>query len=327
MEDVLSWLPNDNTPPRACLFSVESTVLNDDEKDLFARFNPLGFILFKRNIDTPQQVNALTASLREVIGRDCPILIDQEGGRVARLKPPHWHKVDTAEILSQNPDKLKQAMQNIANDLNGCGINVNCAPVLDIRQDDTHDAIGDRAFGYDAEDVAACGDCVCRTFLDNGIVPVIKHMPGHGRATVDSHYDLPHVTELLDELIGHDFKPFRDIAHKPYADRIWGMSAHVIYESIDNTHPASASASITSDIIRKNIGFSGFLVSDDLDMAGLSQYGDICGRASAILHAGLDCALYCSGKFDDMLALEKTIPHLSDDACVRLEKTELKKVA
>lgn len=250
-----------------------------------------GVILMGRNCDNPDQILKLTNDIKSATGDDgFPILIDQEGGRVQRLKPPNWPQYKPASEL----DEAGVSLQNskIAGDLKALGINVNCTPVLDIPTKNAHDIIGDRAF---SKDHSAMGRAVCEQHLKAGITPIIKHIPGHGRAHSDSHKDLPFVSASLDELKKTDFKPFKDLSDIKDA---WAMTAHIIYSAIDENHPASASAKIIKDIIRKYIGFSGILVSDDIEMEALHNYGDLPNRAKAVLDAGCDLALYCGGDLD-----------------------------
>jgi beta-N-acetylhexosaminidase len=319
----------------AVILSLAGETLSDTERSFFKDCNPLGFILFARNCKSPSQLAELTSDLKESLGRDCPILIDQEGGRVQRLKPPAWRQYppmkDFGDMALENESKaledLRFSILQLASELGDAGINVNCAPVLDVLTPQTHDAIGDRAFSDRPEIVARLGLSVCRTLLAAGITPVIKHLPGHGRALVDSHKDLPRVSVSAADLEA-DFKPFRDLAAADVGPALWGMAAHVIYEQIDPDHPASVSPRIVGDVIRKNIGFDGLLLSDDVDMAALCAYGDAAERCAASLAAGCDVALYCAGKLQIMEKIAKTVPKLAPEALRRLQKAaEFRKVA
>lgn len=301
-------------------------MLNHAEKSILSAAQPLGVILFGRNCETPHQVKQLSEEIRNAVGWDCPILIDQEGGRVCRMKSPHWHMHQAAndfgKILEadfdQGAERLTNEMTDLARMLLKSGVDVNCAPVLDVLTDVTHPAIGDRAYSADPEMVAYAGDIVCQAFLDAGVTPVIKHMPGQGRATLDSHYDLPHVHASLDELMRTDFFPFQSIASKPYAASVWGMVAHIVYPSIDASGlPATLSPTILQDVIRQKIGFDGLLFSDDLDMKALEKYGSIADRALLSLQAGCDVALYCWAKMDVMEELASKLPPLSAAAWQR----------
>ena len=312
--------------PLAAVFSIEGTTLTHGEKSLLSAAQPLGVILFGRNCESPHQVKQLSDEIRTAVGWDCPILIDQEGGRVCRMKSPHWHvhqaANDFGKILESDFDKgaerLNNEMTDLARMLLKSGVDVNCAPVLDVLTDATHAAIGDRAYSDNPELVAYAGDIVCQAFLDAGVTPVIKHMPGHGRATVDSHHDLPVVNASLDELMTTDFFPFQSIAQKPYAASVWGMVAHIVYPQIDPSGlPATLSPIILNDIIRGKIGFDGLLFSDDLDMRALETYGSIADRALLSLQAGCDVALYCWAKMDVMEELASKLPPLSASAWQR----------
>ncbi len=320
---------------KAAIFSVEGAVLSDAEKAFFMQANPFGFILFARNCKTPDQLRALTDDLKQSVGRDCPILIDQEGGRVQRLKPPGWRTYFPAKIfgdlarasMPQALDDVRFVTLQMAGELRDAGVNVNCAPVLDVLTPDTHDAIGDRAFSNDPEIVARLGLSVCRNLLAAGITPVIKHLPGHGRATMDSHKDLPHIDAALVQL-SNDFKPFQDIVASDIAPAIWGMAAHIVYDQIDPALPSSISPTIITEIIRGEIGFDGLLLSDDLDMEALSAHGDVADRAVKTLDAGCDIALYCAGKLPDMQKIAESVPNLSDEALKRLQRAaEFSKMA
>lgn len=240
-----------------------------------------------RNCVEPAQLRALTDSIRNETSRnDIPILVDQEGGRVQRLRPPHWPQYEPARSL--NLEQTRAQAARIAADLKAVGITVNCTPVLDIPTPGAHDVIGDRAF---AGDVAAFGRAVCEAHLAAGVTPIIKHIPGHGRAVSDSHHALPVVNTNLDTLRSVDFSPFRALANTEDA---WAMTAHITYTAIDPDHPASVSPAVI-DTIRTEIGFTGILLSDDLEMTALAGYGTIAQRAKAVLEAGCDLALYCGG--------------------------------
>ena len=312
----------------AVILSLSGTVLTGDERAFFKDADPLGFILFERNCETPEQLVALTGELREVLGRECPILIDQEGGRVQRLKPPVWRGYVAAQLFGAEAESdMEKALSDLrfttlqmAEDLRGAGINVNCTPVLDVLTPETHDAIGDRAFSDKAEIVARLGLSVCRHYLASGITPVIKHMPGHGRATSDSHKDLPRVSASLEEL-RQDFLPFREIAAADVAPAVWGMMAHVVYEAIDSEHPASVSPKVIDEVVREQIGFDGFLLSDDLDMEALAAYGDIPARVGATIEAGCDAALYCWADLKVMEKIAESVPKINAKARQRLQKS------
>lgn len=320
----------------AVIFSIEGIQLTPSEKSLFAQANPFGFILFARNCETPEQLRALTDSLRETLGRDCPILIDQEGGRVQRLKPPVWRAYPSMESFGARAENdLELALEDLrfntlqmAEELIDGGINVNCAPVLDVLTPATHDVIGDRAFSDDPAIVSRLGLSVCRHYLAAGITPVIKHLPGHGRASSDSHKELPVVKALRHELEKTDFKPFRDIAASDVGHAVWAMPTPVLYPALDPVHAACASPTIINDIIRGYMDFQGVLVSDALDMEGFAAYGDAAGRVNAVLSAGCDLALHCTGKLPEMEKIAESVPKLTPEALQRLQKAaEFRKVA
>ncbi len=311
----------------AIILSVEGLALNEAEAALFRAVNPYGFILFGRNCQNPQQVRMLTDDLRKIVGRDCPILIDQEGGRVQRLKPPVWRGFPAAQTFGKQAlDNLDESLETIrfvtlqmAQELKECGVNVNCAPVLDVLRNETHDVIGDRAYSDDPDLVARLGLSVCRHYIAAGITPIIKHIPGHGRALSDSHKSLPVVSASREDLQG-DFSPFKAIAQSNCGGQVWAMASHVIYSAIDGLCPASVSSVVINDIIRGEIGFDGVLISDDLDMDALAGYGNVAQRASATLAAGADLALYCSGKMPDMQKIAESVPKLTSQAIIRLKK-------
>ncbi|MDX2265824.1 MAG: beta-N-acetylhexosaminidase [Hyphomicrobiales bacterium] len=289
--------------------------LSDREARLLAEARPCGVILFKRNCETPDQVRALTSAIRDAFGDSrYPILIDQEGGRVQRMGPPHWPARPAAALLGAagvaGVEAAYWSARLIAQDLLAAGVNVNCAPVLDIPAPGAHGVIGDRAYGEMARHVAAFGRAVAQGYLDGGVLPVIKHIPGHGRAGADSHFDLPVVETPFDELTDTDFEPFRALAHMPLA-----MTAHVLFSAIDATAPASASPTLIAEVIRGHIGFDGLLMCDDVSMQALS--GSIAERTRAVLAAGCDAALHCNGDFDEMLAVADAAGALSGAALDR----------
>jgi beta-N-acetylhexosaminidase len=312
----------------AVIFSIEGKTLTPSEKSLFAQANPFGFIIFARNCETPEQLRALTNDLRETLGRDCPILIDQEGGRVQRLKPPVWRSYPAMQTFGARAENdLQSALEDLrfntlqmADDLLDVGINVNCAPVVDVLTPATHDVIGDRAFSDDPAIVSRLGLSVCRHYLAAGITPVIKHLPGHGRATSDSHKELPVVKATRAELEKTDFKPFKDIATSDVGHAVWAMPTPVLYPALDPHHAACASPTIINDIIRGHMGFQGVLVSDALDMEGFAAYGDAAGRVNAVLAAGCDLALHCTGKLPEMEKIAESVPKLTPKALQRLQK-------
>jgi len=285
---------------RACILGCAGQALTVEEIALYRDAQPWGFILFKRNIDTPDQTRALIEQMRETVGRaDAPVLIDQEGGRVRRLRPPHWPDYPPAQAFSQATNDPMTARELarlggrlIAHDLKALGINVDCAPVLDVPQPGAHDIIGDRAFGQDVVSIAQLGRAQAEGLMAGGVLPVIKHIPGHGRAMADSHHDLPVVTAKLQQLEEVDFATFRANSDMPAA-----MTAHIVYAAIDKAKPATQSRKVMR-VIRKDIGFGGLIMTDDLSMKALG--GDFESRARDSIAAGCDVVLHCNGVMDEM---------------------------
>ncbi len=315
-------MPASNQPPAAAILGCAGLRLTEAERAFFARTNPLGFILFARNVDTPAQVADLVAELRLVVGRaDAPVLIDQEGGRVQRLRPPHWRSAPAgapfARLAAADPAAAAAALRLnfrlIGRELAALGIDVDCAPVLDVPVQGAHDVIGDRAYGIRPAQVAALGRAAMDGLLDEGVLAVIKHIPGHGRAMVDSHQALPVVEAARAELESQDFAPFRALAAAP-----WAMTAHVVYKAIDPDAPATTSAKVIGEVIRGVIGFDGVLVSDDLSMKALGGgFGD---RTRAALDAGCDIVLHCNGEMAEMTAIAAALRPLSEIAQERLAR-------
>ena len=308
-------------PASAAIYGCQGMELAPEEREFFRDAQPFGFILFARNCDTPAQVRTLCDSLRNAIGEGrAPIFIDQEGGRVARLKPPHWRARPPArwfgELFERSPEEGREATylcaRLIANDLRGLGVTVNCAPVLDVPVAGAHDIIGDRAFSSDPATVIELGRIVMDGHLDGGVLPVIKHIPGHGRAMADSHLALPKVAASAKQLSAHDFVTFRGLNHAPIA-----MTAHVVYQAIDANRPATTSARIIHSVIRGEIGFRGLLISDDLSMAALQ--GPLGVRTKAAMVAGCDIALHCNGQLDEMKEVAREAKTLSRAALRRAE--------
>jgi beta-N-acetylhexosaminidase len=279
--------------PRAVILGCTGDKLSADERRFFRDADPLGFILFRRNCRFPDQVRQLVAALRDAVGRsDAPILIDQEGGRVARLRPPCWRLYPSAARLGSLSDPQAEAAVRlgarlIADDLEQLGITVDCLPVLDIPVDGADPVIGDRAYGTEPGRVTTLARAASEGLLEGGVLPVVKHIPGHGRARVDSHHACPVVETEAEELMRSDFAPFRALAAMP-----WAMSAHIVYRAIDSTAPATLSRRVISEVIRGVIGFDGVLVSDDLSMRALG--GGIAERAERALTAGCDIVLHCN---------------------------------
>jgi beta-N-acetylhexosaminidase len=309
--------------PLATIFGCQGPVLTREERELFRAASPLGFILFGRNIVDPAQVKALVTELRASVDRpDAPVLIDQEGGRVARLKPPHWRAAPPAGkigalVSTGGVDAACEAIRLnsrlIADELAALGIDVDCAPVADVPIAGAHDIIGDRAYSRDPALVGTLARAAAQGLLDGGVLPVMKHIPGHGRALADSHAELPVVKESRAMLESSDFMPFRALADLP-----WAMTAHVLYTAIDAERPATTSPRIIAEVIRGHIGFQGVLVSDDLSMEAIK--GDLPGRARAALAAGCDVALHCTGNLAEMTALAGVVPPLSSAAIARVKR-------
>lgn len=290
------------------IFGLAGPALNDDERALFRECDPAGYILFARNIVDREQMRALTDDLRSLSGRDMlPILIDQEGGRVARMRPPTWPPFPAGAALDRlyeiaPASAIAAARANalaLALMLADVGVTVNCTPVLDVRRAGTHDALGDRAMGHEPMRVAALGRAVLSGLRDGGVAGVIKHMPGLGRATVDSHHDLP-VVEASEAELAEDLAPFIALADAPMA-----MTTHVVYPVWDAERPATQSPTVITDIIRGRIGFHGLLMTDDLDMRALK--GSAGERAATSLAAGCDIALQCNGVFSDMIDIASKV--------------------
>jgi beta-N-acetylhexosaminidase len=299
--------------PLAVVLGCSGEHLTASERDFFGAANPVGFILFRRNCSSPEQVRDLVGSLRRCVGRDdAPVLIDQEGGRVARLRPPHWRRYPSAARLASLPDPtaataVRLGARLIADDLARLGITVDCLPVLDLPVSGADPVIGDRAYGSDPERVWRLADAVCAGLLAGAVLPVVKHIPGHGRARVDSHHACPLVEIGYEELADTDFAPFRALAAMP-----WAMTAHIVYSAIDPTAPATLSSRVVTEVIRGEIGFDGVLVSDDLSMQSLG--GGLGERTRQSLAAGCDLALHCNGdpgEMENVVAAARPISQLT----------------
>jgi beta-N-acetylhexosaminidase len=295
--------------------------LGTDERDFFRSVQPWGFIVFGRNIADPAQLRVLVQSLRETVGDEsAPVLIDQEGGRVARLKPPHWKERSPAArfgvLYGSDRDAAREAVylnaRLMAYDLCDAGINVDCVPVLDVPVDGGDAIIGDRAFARDPATIIDLGRAAIEGLIEGGVLPVMKHIPGHGRATADSHLALPRVTTDAEELSATDFVTFRSLNHCPMA-----MTAHVVYETIDPQRPATTSPKVIRDVIRGEMSFDGLLMSDDLSMNALS--GPLSVRAKAALFAGCDVVLHCNGKLEEMREVAEEAKPLEGAALKRAQ--------
>ncbi|HEY1613206.1 MAG TPA: beta-N-acetylhexosaminidase [Rhizomicrobium sp.] len=303
------------------IYGCQGTELTPEERRFYADAKPWGFILFARNVSDPDQVRALVASLRESVGdAQAPVLIDQEGGRVARLKPPHWRSRPPAArfgaLHAKAPDVAREAAylnaRLMARELWELGITIDCVPVLDVPVPGADDVIGDRAFAHDPATIIDLGRAVMDGMQDGGVLTVMKHIPGHGRATADTHKALPHVTATLEELSASDFVPFRSLNHCPLA-----MTAHVVFDAIDPQRPATTSPKVIRDIIRGEIGFEGVLLSDDLSMEALK--GPLSVRARAALFAGCDIVLHCNGSMQEMRDVAGEAKPLSDQLLRRCD--------
>jgi beta-N-acetylhexosaminidase len=306
---------------KALIVGCTGTELSREEKALFKAERPWGFILFKRNVDNPDQVRKLVDSFRKAVGRaNAPVLIDQEGGRVQRLGPPHWPKYPPGRAYGQiqaNDPLLRREIARlgarlIAHDLNALGITVDCVPVLDVPVPGAHDVIGNRAYADDPQTIAVLGRAASEGLIAGGVLPVIKHIPGHGRAGADSHLALPVVDTDHKTLSQTDFVPFRHLADMPLA-----MTAHVVYSAIDPKAPATTSKHMIRDIIRGEIGFDGLVMSDDLSMKALA--GDFGARTRASLRAGCDVVLHCNGVMAEMKPIFDATPELRGKARRRAE--------
>jgi len=303
------------------IFGLSGPVLTADERAFFAEAEPAGYILFGRNVADKGQLRALTDDLRALHGRDdLLIMIDQEGGRVARMKPPVWPAFPPGQVFDALYDvapmsAIEAARANahaIAVTLRECGISVDALPLLDVRQEGASDIMGDRTLGAEPMRVAALGRAVLDGLRQGGVVGIVKHMPGHGRAMVDSHHELPTVT-ADDAALDVDLEPFRTLNRAPM-----GMTAHIVYTAWDAERPASLSPTVIGEIIRGRIGFDGLLMSDDLDMKALK--GDIPALAAGVVAAGCDIALNCWGRMDEMVGIADVLPEITEAGRARLDR-------
>ncbi|MEM1351930.1 MAG: beta-N-acetylhexosaminidase [Pseudomonadota bacterium] len=300
----------------ATILDADGLRLTVEEKAFFREADPFGFILFARNIDTPEQVRALCAEMREAVGREAPITIDQEGGRVQRLRGPTWTEwtppfnfVQAAKGAAEQAIYIRYRL--IAHELRAIGIDSNCAPMVDLVHDETHSFLLNRCYGRKPAQVAVLGRTVANGLLDGGVLPVVKHMPGHGRATLDSHYDLPRVGTSLTELIETDFAPFKELKDYPM-----GMTGHLVFEALDET-PATLSSKVMG-VIRKEIGFDNLVMTDDISMKALS--GTPAAIARTALDAGCDVVLLCNASLADRRAVADAAGLMTDVAQTRAER-------
>ncbi len=306
---------------KAFITGVAGPTLTPDERAFLRAERPWGFILFKRNIQHKSQAADLISEIRQTVGRpNAPVLIDQEGGRVQRLQPPDWPSYPPGAIFGRifERDAAKGCRaanlgaRLIAADLTEIGIDVDCLPIADVPVLGADNVIGDRAYGTDPETVSAIGRAVAEGLRDGGVLPILKHIPGHGRAVVDSHHLLPVVDTTREDLAATDFEPFRALADLPMA-----MTAHVIFRAYDPTRPATTSATIVAQVIRGLIGFGGLLMGDDVSMNALE--GTIAQRSRDTIAAGCDVVLACNGRFDEMRAVADNVPELRGDALRRAD--------
>ena len=309
---------------KAVFFGLEGLAVSPAERAFFKEVNPLGFILFARNIESRDQVKKLTAELASIVGHSRPlILIDQEGGRVARLKPPHWRKSPAAGLFAglaaQNKEQAGEGVyvnaRLIASELHELGITVNCAPMADLLAPGSHEIVGDRAYGSDPDQVSFLAQKMAEGLLDGGVLPVLKHIPGHGRAKVDSHFSLPVVDVSLEELKKTDFVPFKALSHIPM-----GMTAHILYTAIDKNRVATLSPDVIR-LVREELGYDGLLMTDDISMKALS--GSLATLTTQSIEAGCDVVLHCNGKMKEMQEIAAACPKISDASLARLERAVL----
>ncbi len=309
------------TPIGAFIAGCLGPALTPAERAFFGRSNPFGLILFKRNCETPEQLKRLTDDFRAAVGRrNAPVFVDQEGGRVQRLGPPSnsWRKYPPAraygDAYARDPLAALRSARNVgrlmAEDLIAAGITANCVPVLDVPQPGAHEVIGSRAYAERIELIMALARAHATGFMDGGVLPVIKHIPGHGRARADSHLELPVVEASRAELEAVDFPPFAAMADAPMA-----MTAHVVFTALDKTAPATLSRKVISSVIRRQIGFRGLLMTDDLSMKALS--GSFAEKTRRALEAGCDLVLHCNGQMDEMAEVADAAGHLKGRALVR----------
>jgi beta-N-acetylhexosaminidase len=310
-------------PQRPCpvVLGCGGEELRADERDFFAAADPTGFILFRRNCGSPGQVRRLVEALRASVSRaDAPMLIDQEGGRVARLRPPHWRAYPSAGRIAALPDRraleaARLGARLIADDLARLGVSLDCLPVLDLPVAGADPVIGDRAYGGDPDRVTRLARAVCDGLLEGGVLPIVKHIPGHGRARVDSHYACPVIATGHDELSRTDFAPFRTLAAMP-----WAMTAHIVYRAIDPAAPATFSRTVVGEVIRGDIGFDGALISDDLSMRALG--GGLGERVQRALAAGCDLVLHCNGDRAEMEEVVAAAAPMTPETAARLARGE-----
>ena len=313
---------------KAIIVDASGPELSRQEQDLFRSEKPAGFILFQRNCVTKNQVRDLVAAVRECAGRsDLPVLIDQEGGSIARLKSPEWKEYPSAKSFDRDGgfEAARLNSYHMALDLIEMGITVNCAPVVDVPAPDCHEFLSaSRTYSADPDRVGELGEAVCRGLLDGGVTPVIKHIPGHGRARVDSHFSLPVTDVSFEELSRTDFKPFKYLAHSDMKTALWAMAAHVVYSSIDSDSAATVSRRIVDDVIRGHMGFDGVLLADDVSMKALG--GTLESRVRHSMAAGMDLTMLCNASFEDRVIALMATPRVGEKAAARIEAAEKERV-
>jgi beta-N-acetylhexosaminidase len=297
----------------AAIFGPSGLEISNWEAGFFREVQPFGFIVFARNIDTPDQLRRLTDQLRETVGHNAPIMIDQEGGRVQRMRAPHWREyLPALDQMDRASDPLRAQWiryRLIASDLHSVGIDANCAPLADIAEDTTHPFIHNRLYGRDVKSVVDAARVCVNAHIAGGVLPVLKHIPGHGRAINDSHLQLPRVDAPRAALDAHDFAPFAALN-----DLAMGMTAHIVFSDIDPDQPATTSAKMI-EVIRKDIGFDGILMTDDISMEAWS--GPVAERTTASIAAGCDLVLHCNGDADEMAIVAAAAGDMSPAAAIR----------
>lgn len=321
---------NKLTEYKAIIVDATGAELTREERELFRAQKPAGFILFKRNCISKAQVKELVAAMRECAGRDdLPVLIDQEGGTVSRLKAPEWTEYPAAKTFgamaaSSRAEAVKATRlnsQHMAADLLELGVTVNCNPVVDVPAPDCHEFLAaSRTYSNDPEVVGLLGEAVCRGLLDGGVTPIIKHIPGHGRAKVDSHLALPVAEASHADLSAIDFKPFKYLSNTDMKTALWAMAAHVVYSALDPDSAATISRRITDSVVRGEIGFKGVLLADDVSMKALG--GTLESRVKNTMAAGMDLTMLCNAPFEDRVLALEVAPKLTPEAAARIEDAE-----
>lgn len=330
MREETGMTPAHLTGLKAIIVDASGPTLTKEEEALFRAERPAGFILFQRNCVSAAQISDLVAAMRAAAGCDVPVLIDQEGGSVARLKAPTFREFPTARSfadlarekgLSAALAATEESYRQMGLDLAALGVSVNCAPVVDVPSSDCHKFLSaTRTYGDDADEIAAFGEAVCRGLLASGVTPVIKHIPGHGRAKVDSHFDLPQTEASFDELAKTDFKPFKHLSKTDMKKALWAMAAHVVYSGVDPHAAATISRKVTEEVIRGHMGFEGVLIADDISMKALG--GSLEDRVEKTMAAGMDLTMICNAPFEDRVKALAAAPKVSSTAAARIAAAE-----